>query len=56
MWSLVGSRRGLLSAATPELAEDLGQRVTVLLDSDIVSRQSRAELESLHYGLKLQRT
>ncbi|MFF4652582.1 helix-turn-helix domain-containing protein [Streptomyces sp. NPDC001380] len=55
VWALVGSRRGLLSAADPELTGDLGRRVTRLLDSGAVSRQSRAELESLHYGLRLHR-
>lgn len=55
VWSLIGARRGLL-AADPQLNNDLAHRVTTLLDSDVVSRQSRAELESVHYGLRLHRT
>ncbi|MFC1413886.1 helix-turn-helix domain-containing protein [Streptacidiphilus sp. N1-12] len=52
VWALLTARQGLL-AADPRLNNELNQRVGVLLDSDVVSRQSRAELESVHYGLKL---
>ncbi|MET7524693.1 helix-turn-helix transcriptional regulator [Streptomyces sp900116325] len=54
VWSLLGTRRGLL-AADPRLNDDLAQQVTTLLDGDVVSRQSRAELESVYYGLRLHR-
>ncbi|MGA5701612.1 helix-turn-helix domain-containing protein [Peterkaempfera bronchialis] len=54
VWSLIGSRPGLL-AADPALNTALGQRVCDLLDSDVVSRRSRADLESVHYGLRLHR-
>ncbi len=55
VWALLGARRGLL-IVDPRLNDDLATRVTTLLDSDAVSRQSRAELESVHYGLRLHRS
>ncbi|MDX2849301.1 helix-turn-helix transcriptional regulator [Streptomyces sp. PA03-3a] len=54
VWALLGARRGLLST-DPHLNADLHQRVVTLLDSSVVSRQSRSELESIHYGLRLHR-
>ncbi|WP_164835785.1 helix-turn-helix domain-containing protein [Actinacidiphila soli] len=54
VWSLLGTRRGLLTA-DQALNDDLHRRVITLLDGDAVSRQSRAELESVYYGLRLHR-
>jgi hypothetical protein len=54
VWALLGARRGLLTA-DPHLNDDLHRRVVTLLDSGAVSRQSRSELESIHYGLRLHR-
>ena len=52
VWALLSARRGLL-AADPCLNDDLTRRVGILLENDVVSRQTRTELESVHYGLKL---
>lgn len=52
VWALLSARPGLLSV-DPELVRDLRGRVTGLLDTGSVSKQSRRELDALHYGLKL---
>jgi hypothetical protein len=54
VWVLLGSRRGLL-AADPHLNDDVADRVTALLNSGVISAQSRTELESVHYGLRSHR-
>jgi DNA-binding transcriptional regulator YiaG len=52
VWALLAARPGLL-ATDDSLVHDLKDRVDPLLDSDRVSKQSRRELEAVHYGLKL---
>jgi hypothetical protein len=52
VWALVASHPGLLAT---DHRQDLRRRVSVLLDSDRVSRRARRELDSLHYGLRLSR-
>ncbi|MFC8717582.1 helix-turn-helix domain-containing protein [Kitasatospora sp. NPDC057198] len=52
IWALMLSRRGLADA-DPSTARGLASRVRALLDSDGLSQQSRRELESLHYGLRV---
>ncbi|MFD8278410.1 helix-turn-helix domain-containing protein [Streptomyces solisilvae] len=52
VWALISSKPGVLSADR-ELHRDLTSRVDRLLDSDVISRQSRRELENVHYGLRL---
>ncbi|MBB5121360.1 DNA-binding transcriptional regulator YiaG, partial [Streptomyces eurocidicus] len=51
VWSLIASRPGVL-AGEAELAQELRDRVSRLLDSGSVSRQSRRELDAVHYGLR----
>lgn len=50
VWALLTARRGLL-ATDPALNADLDARVTVILDSESISAQTRHELEAVHYGL-----
>lgn len=52
VWALLASRRGLLTA-DPHLNRLLADQVTVLLDGDAISAQTRREMESVHYGLSL---
>ncbi|AXK35497.1 XRE family transcriptional regulator [Streptomyces armeniacus] len=52
VWALLAARPGLL-ATDPALASELKGRVVTLLDGGAVSARSRRELETLHYGLKL---
>ncbi|MGW2874025.1 helix-turn-helix domain-containing protein [Kitasatospora sp. NPDC001225] len=52
IWALMLTRRGLADA-DPHTARDLAARVCTLLDGDGLSRQSRRELESVHYGLRV---
>ncbi|MFD5188112.1 helix-turn-helix domain-containing protein [Streptomyces sp. NPDC058357] len=52
VWALLASRRGLLTA-DPQLNRLLTGQVTVLLDTDAISAQTRREMESVHYGLTL---
>ncbi|MFD7827685.1 helix-turn-helix domain-containing protein [Kitasatospora sp. NPDC059803] len=52
IWALMLTRRGLADA-DPRTARDLAARVRTLLDGDGLSRQSRRELESVHYGLRV---
>ncbi|WP_329585492.1 XRE family transcriptional regulator [Kitasatospora sp. NBC_01250] len=52
IWALMLTRRSLADA-DPFTARDLAARVRVLLDGDGLSQQSRHELESLHYGLRV---
>lgn len=51
VWSLIALRKGLLQADA-DLNADLERRVARLLDSSVVSAQSRRELESVHYVLR----
>ncbi|MEV0279929.1 XRE family transcriptional regulator [Streptomyces sp. NPDC050610] len=52
VWALIASRPCLLTTV-PGLSQDLRQRVERLLDSGMVSQQSRRELDAVHYGLRL---
>ncbi|MFD7906938.1 helix-turn-helix domain-containing protein [Kitasatospora sp. NPDC059747] len=52
IWALMLGRRGLADA-DPRTARDLAARVRTLLESDGLSQQSRRELESVHYGLRV---
>ncbi|MFG2909233.1 helix-turn-helix domain-containing protein [Kitasatospora sp. NPDC048286] len=52
IWALMLTRRGLADA-DPRTARDLAARVRALLDGDGLSQQSRRELESVHYGLRV---
>lgn len=52
IWALMLTRRGLADA-DPRTARELAARVRTLLDGDGLSRQSRRELESVHYGLRV---
>ncbi|WP_405743487.1 hypothetical protein OG422_16230 [Streptomyces sp. NBC_01525] len=52
VWSLLTARPGVL-AVDPDLCRDLRERVVRLLESGEVSRQSRRELDAVHYGLRL---
>ncbi|MGV9853089.1 helix-turn-helix domain-containing protein [Streptomyces sp. NPDC003442] len=52
VWALIRSKPGVLSADLA-LHRDLTARVGRLLDSDVISRQARRELENVHYGLRL---
>lgn len=51
VWALIALRKGLLHADA-ELNTDLAKRIEHLLGGDTVSRQSRRELESVHYVLR----
>ncbi|MFE4973638.1 helix-turn-helix domain-containing protein [Kitasatospora sp. NPDC056651] len=52
IWALMLTRRGLADA-DPRTACGLAARVRTLLDGDGLSQQSRRELESVHYGLRV---
>ncbi|MFJ7276033.1 helix-turn-helix domain-containing protein [Kitasatospora sp. NPDC098663] len=52
IWALIVSRRGLLES-DPHTARELAERVSRLLDGSTLSIESRRELESVHYGLRI---
>ncbi|MEV7024178.1 helix-turn-helix transcriptional regulator [Kitasatospora sp. NPDC093558] len=52
IWALIVSRRGLLESC-PHTARELVGRVIPLLDGNTLSMESRRELESVHYGLRI---
>ncbi|MFB7617294.1 helix-turn-helix domain-containing protein [Kitasatospora sp. NPDC056181] len=52
IWALIVSRRGLLES-DPYTARELAGRVSRLLDGNTLSIESRRELESVHYGLRI---
>jgi transcriptional regulator with XRE-family HTH domain len=52
IWALLITRRGLLDA-DPHVAAELAEHVRSLLDGGRLSQQSRRELESVYYGLRI---
>ncbi|MFJ8436068.1 helix-turn-helix domain-containing protein [Kitasatospora sp. NPDC094019] len=52
LWALTLSRRGLFDA-DPQVSRELAYTVTALLDGGSLSSESRRELESVHYGLRV---